>query len=223
MPTTLSRLATSALLAAAMTCSAAAQDGAPDAGIDLPPPVPVTRSGGFGIGTVRRALERGRASNERVMVSVVASRRPARGERVSVIPLQPGLVGAQLVIRSVDLFENPLNESRPAGAQLPDYWQLEFEDNINLTVLASSGIEARTGESSVEVAVLFPASPRARALDSSTIPPGDLPDGFTTDALEVAIDADGDRVADFVVFDTGRKFTYERVDGRWQLIDVRES
>ncbi len=220
MPTTLSRLATSVLLAAALTCSAAAQNGAPESGIELPPTQPVTRSGGFGIGTVRRTLERGRASNERLGVSVVASRRPARGERVSVIPLQPGLVGAQLVIRSVDLFENPLNDSRPAGAQLPDYWQLEFEDNINLTILASSGIEARTGESSVEVAVLFPASPRARALDPSTIPPGDLPDGFTVDALKVAIDADGDRVADFVVFDTGQTFTYERVSGRWQLIDV---
>ena len=220
MPTTLRRLSTSLLLAAVMTCSAVAQDGAPESGVDLPPTQPVTRSGGFGIGTVRRALARGRASNERLRVSVVASRRPARGERVSVIPLQPGLVGTQLVIRSVDLFENPLNEARAADAQLPDYWQLEFEDNINLTILASSGIEARTGESSVDVAVLFPASPRARAIEASTLSTSDFPDGFTATSLKVAVDADGDRVADFVVFDTGQTFTYERVDGRWRLVDV---
>ena len=92
---------------------------------------------------------------------------------------------------------------------------------ISLAVLREQYL--KPGESSVEVAVLFPASARARALDSSMISPGDLPDGFTADALVVAIDADGDRVADFVVFDTGQTFTYERVDGRWQLIDVRES
>ncbi len=220
MPTPLRRLSTSVLLAAVMACSAAAQNGEPESGVDLPPTQPVTRSGGFGIGTVRRALERGRASNERLRVSVVASRRPARGERVSVIPLQPGLVGAQLVIKSVDLFENPANEGRPADAQLPDHWQLEFEDNINLTILASSGIEARTGESSIDVAVLFPATPGARALDAATLAVSDLPDGFAAVSLKAAIDADGDRVADFLVFDTGQTFTYERVDGRWQLIDA---
>lgn len=223
MPMTLRQFATSVVLAAVMTCSTPAQDGAPDSGVDLPPPVPVTRSGGFGIGTVRRTLERGRASNEQLSVLVVASRRPARGERVSVIPLQPGLVGAQLVIKSVDLFENPLNDQRPANAQLPDYWQLEFEENINLTILASSGVELRTGESSVDVAVLFPASPRARSIEAATMAANDLPDGFEASAIKVAIDADGDRVADFLVFDSGQVFTYERVDGRWQLIDVRES
>lgn len=222
MLSTFRRLAAVSVLATISAASISAQTGAPSGG-ELPATRPVTRSGGFGIGTVRRALERGRASNERLRVSVVASRRPARGERVSVIPLQPGLVGAQLVIKSVDLFENPANEGRPADAQLPDYWQLEFEDNINLTILASSGIEARTGESSIDVAVLFPATPGARALDSRTLLTSDLPDGFEASSLKAAIDADGDRVADFLVFDTGQTFTYERVAGRWQLIDVRES
>lgn len=204
-------------------------------GDGLPTPRPVARSGGFGIGTIRRTLERGRSSNERLNVLVVASRRPARGERVSVIPLQTGIVGAQLVIKSVDLFENPMNEGRQAGQLLPDYWQLEFEDNINLTILASSGVEARTGESSVDVAVLFPASPRARAIEPSAIPAGDLPDGFGPAAILVAVDADGDRTADFIAFeicegnrrerapadcDTVRTFVYERVESYWQLVDV---
>lgn len=187
----------------------------------LPATEPVNRSGGFGIGTVRRSLARGQASNERLAVSLVASRRPARGERVSVIPLQSGLVGTQLVIKSVDLFENPLNVGRSADAQLPDYWQLEFEDNINLTILASSGVEALGGSSSVDVAVLVPASPRARAVDVATISSSDLPDGFPHEALKIAIDADGDRVADFIVFDTGSVFTFERVDGVWHLIDAK--
>lgn len=220
MPSIIRRLALVVAFAATATLSTPAQDGDPQAGADLPPPGPVSRSGGFGIGTVRRALERGRASSERLSVSVVASRRPARGERVSVIPLDPGLVGAQLVIKSVDLFENPLNEKRPAGALLPDYWQLEFEDNVNLTILASSGVEARGDGSSVEVAVLFPASARARAVSPGTLSSSEMPDGFASTALKAAIDSDGDRVADFVVIDSGQVFTYERVDGRWQLIDV---
>lgn len=220
MPSILCRLVLILTIATMATLTTLAQEGDPQSGVDLPAPVPVTRSGGFGIGTVRHTLERGRASSERLTVSVVASRRPARGERVSVVPLDPGLVGAQLVIKSVDLFENPLNEGRPANAQLPDSWQLEFEDNVNLTILASSGIKVSTGGSSVDVAVLFPASARARAIDRGTLSSSDMPDGFAATSLKAAVDADGDRVADFLVFDSGDTFTYERVDGRWQLIDV---
>lgn len=196
---------------------------APADASDLPHTVPVTRAGGFAIGTVRRTLARGSSANEQLTVALVASRRPARSERVTVVPLEPGLATTQMVIRSVDVYENPLNGTRAADDLLPDYWQLEFESNFNLTVLASSGEAARTGTSSVDVAVLFPASPRARALDVTTLSTSDLPGGHPMSSLKVAIDADGDRVPDFVVFDTGRLLTYERVEDEWRLIDARES
>jgi hypothetical protein len=154
-------------------------------------------------------------------------RRPAVGDRVTVIPLDSGISPLDLRIIKTEKKEDACDE------RLPAYWEVELEPIKLKKFFDFEPNPDRAAEYPFDVVVIYPAVKVARQISKARLTKGVLPGGVSIDTTKAAIDLTNDGKPDVVVIEyccEGTKKidecdytcgkTFKKVRNSWKLIDT---
>lgn len=163
--------------------------------------------------------------------NVVFKTPPKPDAVVTILALSSVLPALEARITKAKLTENPCSES------LPKQWEIEFEpltqaEYVEAVLAVPGRIEG--SYSPFLVAVLYPANPRARALNRGLLDAADLPAGTLLQNVIMALDLNGDQTPDLIATEyccdrpkSARAHcdltcgkTYLRTAGQWKQIDA---
>jgi len=192
---------------------------------------------GFGTATVvRHSNQQKHGLNVRPWASVTIEnvftvgwkQGPIVGTRMTVIPL-----GVDVAPISVEIVRAEY-AANPCADELPWIWSIELAPVKSGAFFDAKPLRERRNDTLFDVAVVYPEDAMARVVDAHRIGHRNLPPNATPDTVRAAIDLHGDGTTDVVELsfccDDPRKSTstgcdhtctrtYERVRGRWRLID----
>lgn len=163
--------------------------------------------------------------NEVVVTNIFGfKKKPARGAKVTVVPLDVGL----------EPFELAITNTKP-GPQCgePSWWEVELAPVKNRRLFAIRPRAGRAEEFPFDVCVLYPAVRIARQIPRVQLRTKSLPRGISIPTVKAAIDLTNDGLPDALLveyccadprkppgdcdYTCGR--TYRRMDGVWRLVD----
>lgn len=202
----------------------------------IPHPTPVSVVRGFGIATVVRHSNQQKngvdiAPWKNVTIENVFTigwkRGPVVGTPMTVIPL-----GVDLAPITVEIVKAEYGPSPCAPELQPWTWSIRLAPVSSRGFFDAKPRTDRRDDVPFDVAVVYPTDNAARAIDARRIPRSQLPPTATVENIFAAIDLRGDGRVDIVTLRyccdgvtkaTGCNYvcskTYERVGGRWRLID----
>jgi hypothetical protein len=120
-------------------------------------------------------------------------RRPAPGEKVTVIPLDVKISPLDLRILKSEQQENS------CGEHSPFWWEIELEPIKLKEFFDIEPISNRRAEAPFDVAIIYPAVKFARQIKKSDLTRGTLPGRVSIKDVRAAIDLTGDRKPDVVI------------------------
>lgn len=155
-------------------------------------------------------------------------RKPAIGDKVTVIPLAADISPLDLRIIKAEKKENACNE------RLPGWWEVELELITLKRFFDIEPITNRAAEFPFDVAVIYPAVTVARQIKKGQIMKGTLPKGVAINTVKAALDLTGGGKPDVVIVeyccgDTKKPAdecdltcgkTFKRVRNSWKLVDT---
>jgi hypothetical protein len=155
-------------------------------------------------------------------------RRPAIGNKVTVIPLAVDIPPLDLRILKAEEKENACDES------MPDWWEVELEPIKLKEFFEIAPILNRAAEYPFDVAIIYPAVKVARQMKKDQLTRAMLPKGVSINTVKAAIDLTGDRKPEVVIVEycCGRMKkpadecdytcgkTFKRLRNAWKLVDT---
>jgi hypothetical protein len=120
-------------------------------------------------------------------------RRPAAGEKVTIIPLEADLPPLDLRIIKAEKKENTCDE------RLPGWWEVELEPIKLRGFFEVTPAPNRAAEYPFDVAVIYPAVKVARQMKRAQLTGGTIPKGVSISTVKAAIDLTDDRKPDVVI------------------------
>ena len=154
-------------------------------------------------------------------------RRPAIGDKVTVIPLVSDVSPLDLRIIKAERKED-------CNERLPAWWAVELEPIKLKKFFDIEPIPNRASEYPFDVAVIYPAVRGARQIEKRHLTKGMLPKGVSVTTVKAAIDLTDDRKPDIVIIeyccgDTKKPAdecdytcgkTFKKVRNTWKLVDT---
>ena len=155
-------------------------------------------------------------------------KKPAIGERVTVVPLAVDIAPVNLKILAVAEREDPCNES------LPHYWEVELERIMQREFFeATAATPNRREDVPFDVCIIYPAVEFARPLKREQLTKSMIPAGITINTVTAAIDLTNDHKPDILTAyyccDDSRKLPeecdytcgkiFKKVNKAWELVE----
>lgn len=154
-------------------------------------------------------------------------KKPAVGERVTVVPLGVDIGPISLKILKVTEREDPCNES------LPRYWEVELEKITRREFFEAKATRNRREDVPFDVCIIYPSVTFARQLKKERLTRGMIPRGVTPGTVTAAIDLTNDNKPDVLIAyyccDDSRKppeacdYTcgkiFKKVNRGWKLVE----
>lgn len=155
-------------------------------------------------------------------------RRPAIGDKVTVVPLIVDIQPLDLRILKAEEKEDACDES------LPHWWEVELEPIKQKEFFEIAPILNRAAEFPFDVAIIYPAVKVARQMTKDQLTRAPLPKGVSPSTVKASIDLTGDRKPEVIIVEycCGRtkkppvdcdytcSKTFKRLRNGWKLVET---
>src|SRR5579883_1516250 len=120
---------------------------------------------------------------------------PKVGQEINVIPLRIPVAPFRLAIRSFE----PQQFEGCDPDKIETIYHVSVDDLPDRALLSLPPLPGRRGEFPFDVAILYPAVPKATVIPSDALRPVHLPKGVLPGQVTLALDVNGDRLPDLLI------------------------